>query len=91
VQLICGTAIGLEISFSGGAEKEFDSLFTHYQSTNGGLRIFGFDIGLGGSKTSSDSSATHIGHWESNSGSFVVKPVDGAGWCTLLGVVGEKL
>lgn len=89
LQILCGTAIGLEMTFSGGAEKQFDELHEQYESLEGGVRIFGFNVSL--ARNTSDISATHSGSWDRTNGRFVVKPVDGAGWCTLLGVLGEKL
>ena len=89
IQILCGSAIGLEVTFSGSAKESFDSLHETYTKTDGGVRIFGFNVGL--SRQTSDVSATHEGTWDRQSGHLSVKPVDGAGWCTLLGVLGEKL
>ena len=91
LQMLCGTAIGLEVSFSGGAETSFDSLVTQYTSVSGGVRIFGFDIGLDSSQVSSDTKTTHLGSWDKGSSTFTVKPTAQAGVCNLLGVLGEKI
>jgi hypothetical protein len=90
VQILCGTAIGLEVKFSGNTLSTFDSMYTHFQQTGAGLRIFGINIGIG-TQTTSDTAVTHQATWDGNSGTLSVKPVDAAGWCTLLGVLGEKL
>ncbi|KAJ9641325.1 hypothetical protein H2199_005295 [Coniosporium tulheliwenetii] len=88
-QLVCASGVGFKISFGGGLETQFDERIKKYEKEEGSVRIFGFNINVGHKKASTKT--THVGTWDRASSTFTINPTDQVGFCTLLGVIGEKI
>ncbi|KAM7210391.1 hypothetical protein V8F06_014222 [Rhypophila decipiens] len=88
--LVLASGLGYEITVGATAAGQID---THYQKTvsaGGSVSIFGIPIGLGGSGSSTEESASHSATWDSASKTFKVVPSDQAGYASVVGLMGEK-
>ncbi|KAF3931214.1 hypothetical protein ABW19_dt0208323 [Dactylella cylindrospora] len=83
-------AVGMEIKFSDQYAQAFSSHWKTVQSFEGGLCIFGFDIGLGGSWNETDETTTHSAEYDEQSGTLTIKPAND-GRSVLLGMLGQTL
>jgi hypothetical protein len=90
-QVLCASGVGMKIKFSAFAKSDFESKYNSHLKVGGCIKIFNFNIGLGGSHESGQQSQQMKHQYDSNSGTLTIEPRDLSGTCTVLAVMGTKL
>jgi hypothetical protein len=91
-QAIFAYGVGMEVKLSSSAASAVHDYMEKARSTGGSASIFGFNIGLGGSADSTQSSTTTFDDVKNSSSStgFTIPPSDNA-FPTLLGAFGQAI
>lgn len=91
-QAVLAYGVGMQVNLSSQASSMINNYLQKAQSTGGSASIFGFNIGLGGSASTSQTSTTTFEQvTEASSGtSLVIPPADNA-YPTLLAAFGQAI
>ncbi|KAH7274921.1 hypothetical protein FSOLCH5_006306 [Fusarium solani] len=91
-QAVLAYGVGMQVNLSSSASSMINNYLEKAQSTGGSASIFGFNIGLGGSASSSQTSTTTFEQVKraSSGTSLVIPPADNA-YPTLLAAFGQAI
>jgi hypothetical protein len=91
-QAVLSYGVGMQVNLSSSAARSIHNYLQKAQSTGGSACIFGFNIGLGGKASSSQTSTTTFDQVKnaSSSTSIVIPPADNA-YPTLLAAFGQAI
>ncbi|KAK7402435.1 hypothetical protein QQX98_011824 [Neonectria punicea] len=91
-QAVLAYGVGMQVNLSSSASSTINNYLQKAKSTGGSASIFGFNIGLGGSASSSQTSTTTFDQVKkaSSGTSLVIPPADNA-YPTLLAAFGQAI
>lgn len=91
-QAVLAYGVGMEISLSSTTASKISDYMSEANKYGGSVSVFGFNIGLGGDVSSSNTSTTNFDQVKSaSSGTTINIPPTNNGYPTLLAIIGQKL
>lgn len=79
----------MSMTFGGSSKKSFEEKVDKGKQSGGRFRIFGIEIGADlGPKA--DTTDTHTGSYDGETGTLTIEPTKTVGTCTLLAMIGQK-